>query len=55
MTVQSYEEKVNSLDAQIDALGQAMRIKLEQADNKIPEQAERCRATASSSWPRRPR
>ncbi|HPJ53262.1 MAG: HlyD family efflux transporter periplasmic adaptor subunit [Flavobacteriales bacterium] len=35
MTVQSYEEKVNSLDAQIDALGQAMRIKLEQADNKI--------------------
>ena len=35
MTVQSYEEKVNSLDAQIDALGQAMRIKLEQAENKI--------------------
>lgn len=35
MTSKSYQEKVNSLDAQIDALAQSMRIKLEQAANKI--------------------
>lgn len=34
-TMRSYGEKVNSLDAQIDALGQSMQIKLEQARNKI--------------------
>jgi membrane fusion protein, adhesin transport system len=35
LTGKSYQEKVNSLDAQIDALSQSMRIKLEQANNKI--------------------
>jgi multidrug resistance efflux pump len=35
MTARSYQEKVNALDAQIDALNQAMRIKLEQARNRI--------------------
>ncbi len=35
LTSRSYQEKVNSLDAQIDALSQAMRIKLEQGTNKI--------------------
>ena len=35
LTSKSYQEKVNSLDAQIDALSQSMRIKLEQAANKI--------------------
>lgn len=35
LTTKSYQEKVNSLDAQIDALSQSMRIKLEQAANKI--------------------
>ncbi|MCU0319449.1 MAG: HlyD family secretion protein [Flavobacteriales bacterium] len=37
LTGRSYQEKVNSLDAQIDALSQAMRIKLEQAANKIQQ------------------
>lgn len=37
MTARSYQEKVNALDAQIDALNQAMRIKLEQARNKIAQ------------------
>ncbi len=35
MTARSYEEKVHALDAQIAALGQNMRIKLEQAQNRI--------------------
>ncbi|MBX2979051.1 MAG: HlyD family efflux transporter periplasmic adaptor subunit [Flavobacteriales bacterium] len=35
MTARSYQEKVNALDAQVDALNQAMAIKLEQARNKI--------------------
>ncbi len=35
MTARSYEEKVRSLDAQIDALSGGLRIKLEQAKNKI--------------------
>lgn len=37
MTARSYQEKVNALDAQVDALNQAMRIKLEQAENKIQQ------------------
>ncbi len=36
-TVRSYEQKVNSLDAQVDALSLSMRIKLEQAENKIKQ------------------
>lgn len=35
LTSKSYQEKVNSLDAQIDALSRSMRIKLEQGENKI--------------------
>ncbi|MBL0037245.1 MAG: HlyD family efflux transporter periplasmic adaptor subunit [Flavobacteriales bacterium] len=35
LTGKSYEEKVHSLDAQIDALNNGLRIKLEQARNKI--------------------
>ncbi|MBK7112693.1 MAG: HlyD family efflux transporter periplasmic adaptor subunit [Flavobacteriales bacterium] len=35
MTARSYDEKVRSLDAQIDALTGGLRIKLEQAENKI--------------------
>src|SRR5690606_35814210 len=35
MTARSYQEKVNALDAQVDALNQAMAIKLEQARNSI--------------------
>jgi multidrug resistance efflux pump len=35
MTARSYDEKVRSLDAQIDALTGGLRIKLEQAQNKI--------------------
>ena len=35
MTARSYDEKVRSLDAQIDALSGGLRIKLEQAQNKI--------------------
>ncbi|MBK9763798.1 MAG: HlyD family efflux transporter periplasmic adaptor subunit [Flavobacteriales bacterium] len=35
MTAKSYDEKVRSLDAQIDALSGGLRIKLEQAKNKI--------------------
>ncbi|MBP6644154.1 MAG: HlyD family efflux transporter periplasmic adaptor subunit [Flavobacteriales bacterium] len=35
MTAKSYDEKVRSLDAQIDALSGGLRIKLEQARNKI--------------------
>jgi len=35
MTARSYQEKVNALDAQVDALNQAMVIKLDQARNKI--------------------
>jgi len=35
MTAKSYDEKVRSLDAQIDALTGGLRIKLEQAQNKI--------------------
>jgi adhesin transport system membrane fusion protein len=35
LTAKSYDEKVRSLDAQIDALTSAMRIKLEQARNKV--------------------
>lgn len=35
MTARSYQEKVNALDAQVDALNQAMSIKLEQARNRI--------------------
>jgi len=35
MTALSYDEKVRSLDAQIDALTGGLRIKLEQAQNKI--------------------
>jgi len=35
MTAISYDEKVRSLDAQIDALTGGLRIKLEQAENKI--------------------
>ncbi len=37
LTAQSYDEKVRSLDAQIDALGQSLVIKLEQARNKIKQ------------------
>lgn len=37
LTARSYQEKVAALDAQIDALGQAMRIKLDQARNKIQQ------------------
>lgn len=35
LTGKSYEEKVHALDAQIDALNAGLRIKLEQAQNKI--------------------
>jgi multidrug resistance efflux pump len=35
LTARSYEEKVHALDAQIAALQQSMRIKLEQARNRI--------------------
>jgi membrane fusion protein, adhesin transport system len=35
LTGRSYEEKVHALDAQIDALNGGLRIKLEQAQNKI--------------------
>ena len=35
MTARSYDEKVRSLDAQIDALNGGLLIKLEQAQNKI--------------------
>ncbi len=35
LTGKSYEEKVHALDAQIDALTGGLRIKLEQAQNKI--------------------
>ena len=35
LTGRSYEEKVHSLDAQIDALTGGLRIKLEQARNKV--------------------
>ncbi len=35
LTGRSYEEKVHALDAQIDALTAGLRIKLEQAQNKI--------------------
>ncbi len=35
LTGRSYEEKVHALDAQIDALNAGLRIKLEQAQNKI--------------------
>ncbi|MBP6313294.1 MAG: HlyD family efflux transporter periplasmic adaptor subunit [Flavobacteriales bacterium] len=35
MTAKSYDEKVRSLDSQIDALTGGLRIKLEQAQNKI--------------------
>lgn len=35
LTTKSYEEKVHALDAQIDALTAGLRIKLEQAENKI--------------------
>lgn len=35
LTGKSYEEKVHALDAQIDALNGGLRIKLEQAQNKI--------------------
>lgn len=35
LTAKSYDEKVHSLDAQIDALNAGLRIKLEQAQNKI--------------------
>ncbi|MCB0795381.1 MAG: HlyD family efflux transporter periplasmic adaptor subunit [Flavobacteriales bacterium] len=35
LTAKSYDEKVRSLDAQIDALNSGMRIKLQQARNKI--------------------
>ncbi len=35
LTAKSYDEKVRALDAQIDALSSAMRIKLEQARNKV--------------------
>ena len=35
LTAKSYNEKVGSLDAQIDALTSGLRIKLEQARNKI--------------------
>ena len=37
LTCKSYEEKVHALDAQIDALTGGMRIKLEQAQNKIQQ------------------
>jgi len=37
LTSKSYEEKVHSLDAQIDALTAGLRIKLEQAQNKIQQ------------------
>lgn len=37
MTARSYQEKVNSLDSQVDALTLSMRIKLEQAANKIQQ------------------
>jgi multidrug resistance efflux pump len=37
MTARSYQEKVNSLDSQVDALSGSMRIKLEQAANKIQQ------------------
>lgn len=37
LTAKSYDEKVRSLDAQIDALSGAMRIKLEQARNKVQQ------------------
>ncbi len=37
LTGKSYEEKVHALDAQIDALTGGMRIKLEQAQNKIQQ------------------
>ncbi|MBL7952524.1 MAG: HlyD family efflux transporter periplasmic adaptor subunit [Flavobacteriales bacterium] len=37
LTGKSYEEKVHSLDAQIDALTGGLRIKLEQAQNKIQQ------------------
>jgi multidrug resistance efflux pump len=35
MTARSYQEKVNALDAQVDALNQSMVIKLDQARNRI--------------------
>ena len=35
LTAKSYDEKVRSLDSQIDALTGGLRIKLEQAENKI--------------------
>lgn len=37
LTAKSYDEKVRSLDAQIDALSGAMRIKLEQTRNKVQQ------------------
>lgn len=37
LTGKSYEEKVHALDAQIDALTGGLRIKLEQAQNKIQQ------------------
>ena len=37
LTGKSYEEKVHALDAQIDALTGGLRIKLEQAQNKIAQ------------------
>lgn len=37
LTARSYDEKVRSLDAQIDALTGGLRIKLEQAQNKIQQ------------------
>lgn len=37
LTGKSYEEKVHALDAQIDALAGGMRIKLEQANNRIQQ------------------
>jgi len=35
MTARSYQEKVNALDAQVDALNEVMVIKLDQARNRI--------------------
>ncbi len=37
LTARSYDEKVQALDAQIDALSSGLRIKLEQARNKVQQ------------------
>jgi len=55
MTALSYDEKVRSLDAQIDALTGGLRIKLEQAQNRSYRPGSRSKATAFAWWPPVPR